>query len=334
LESKVALPFSRGQVSEPAPGQGGAELVFGALELFSQTLGEVRLDPLQLDAALRLIVESGEPIVCTGVGKSGFIMAKMVASLNSLGIRAVYLNPTDALHGDLGVVTASSVVLLMSNSGTTAELVKLVPALRARGCHLIAVVGNRESALARASEVILAYGSVREVDEHGLAPTTSTVVQLAIADAVASAASRLRGFATNDFFANHPAGALGKRFLPVESMMRSGDRLPVVPRASPVTEALTTMTSKSIGCVCIVDDEGRLVGVLTDGDVRRAISRRIDLYEASVDDLMQKEPQVAMIGDRIDALVQDGNFLGRHFIVPVIDGAQVLRGVLVSIDLL
>lgn len=314
--------------------QAGVTLVFEALQLFSDTLSRIHIDRLQLAASLRWIVESRDPIVCTGVGKSGFIGAKMAASLNSLGIRAVYLNPTDALHGDLGIVASGSVVLLISNSGNTSELLRLIPALRARSCRMIAVVGDSESRLAKSCNVVLAYGATTEVDEHGLAPTTSTVVQLAIADALASAASRLKGYRETDFHSNHPAGSLGKRLMKVEDLMRYGNRLPIVDESSKITDALIAMTSKGIGCVCIIDSKGRLEGLLTDGDIRRAIVQRIDLYSSFVGNLMQRSPQVALIGDRVENLLHQDGFLGRHFTIPVLDPDRHLKGVLVSIDLI
>ena len=163
------------------------------------TLSRIDLDEVQLHGALNLIRFSVLPVVCSGVGKSGFIAAKMVATLNSL-VKAVYLNPTDALHGDLGVVEDKSVVVLISNSGTTAELIKLLPSLQARKCQIISLVSNNESPLAEGSKHVIAYGAIREVDEHGLAPTTSTVVQLALVDALAAAVSRSRHFAKTDFF--------------------------------------------------------------------------------------------------------------------------------------
>ena len=192
--------------------------VRNGLNHFADTLARIELDETELRGALDLIIFTESPVICSGVGKSGFIAAKLVATLNSLGIRAAYLNPTDALHGDLGVVADGSVVILISNSGSTTELRNVVPSLQARECAIISIVSSGTSPLAKLATHVLNYGSVKEVDEHGLAPTTSTVVQMAMADMLAAAVSRARRFKPNDFYRNHPAGALGKRLMKVDAL--------------------------------------------------------------------------------------------------------------------
>ena len=314
--------------------ENAAAFAVRSLHHISEALRALDLDHVALEQTITAISETQQPVVCSGVGKSGFIAAKFAATLNSLAIRAFHLNPTDALHGDMGFVADGSVVILMSNSGTTAELRNLLPALQARNCLITSVVSDRESPLARAATYTIAYGGLREVDEHGLAPTTSTVVQLALADVLAAAASRRCRFPASDFYRNHPAGALGKRFLKVDLLMRTDDQLPVVDVGSSLTEALETMTQKYVGCACVVESDGRLVGLITDGDIRRALARRVDIYSASVLDIMERQPQIAYIGERVEKLMQKNEFLGRHFSVPVVDDEHVLRGILVSIDLI
>lgn len=310
------------------------DFVRNGLAHFARTLEGITLDETELSGALRLLIDTAHPVVCSGVGKSGFIAAKLVATLNSLGVRATYLNPTDALHGDMGFVADGSIVILISNSGTTAELKNLVPSLQARACKIISIVSNPDSALARSATHTIAYGAVQEADEHGLAPTTSTVVQLALSDILAAAVSRARAFHPNDFYRNHPAGALGKRLMKVEALMRTGEQLPVVSPDTPLLQVLASITRKHIGCTCVTDPEGRLCGLVTDGDIRRALERRVDVHSGRATDVMSPNPQIAQMGEMVEKLMQKNDFLGRHFTVPVVDDAHILRGVLVSIDLI
>lgn len=304
------------------------------LRQFAEALQTIELDDEVLAGAIAMMTETSLPVVCSGVGKSGFIAAKLVATLNSLGIRATYLNPTDALHGDVGFVDDGSVVILISNSGATSELTNLVPSLQARTCKIISIVSNPASPLGKAANYVIAYGKVREADEHGLAPTTSTVVQLALADVLAATVSRNRGFRPNDFYRNHPSGALGKRLMTVDALMRSGDRLPVVGSNSPLVDVLSEITSKHIGCTCVTDSAGKLVGLITDGDIRRALAQRVDVYTGSASEIMQRKPQVAHLGGVVEQLMQRDDYLGRHFTVPVVDDSNHLHGILVSIDLI
>lgn len=301
---------------------------------FAKTLESISLDDAELSGALEKLVSTELPVVCSGVGKSGFIAAKLVATLNSLGIRANFLNPTDALHGDLGMVADGSVVVLLSNSGTTAELCNLIPSLQARGCSLIAVVSNENNALARAATYVLNYGAVTEADELGLAPTTSTVVQLALVDSIAVATSRARKFKRDDFFRNHPSGALGKRMMKARALMRQGENLPIVLADSPLEEALAMISAKRIGCTCVVDDAGRLVGLITDGDIRRALKSKIDIYSSKAADVMHGQAQTARLDEYVEDLMKADEYFGRHFTVPVLNDQQILCGILVSIDLI
>lgn len=332
----------RGPITADATNAGGAQLsdtllareVLDALQRIAQAIGGLNPDQAALAQTVRTLAAASEPVICTGVGKSGFIMAKMAATLNSLGIRAVHLNPTDALHGDLGIVAPGAVVVLMSNSGSTAELLQLLPTLKARGCTLIAILGRADSPLGREAAVMLDHGPVAEIDANGLAPTASTVVQLALADALAAAASRHRGFTAEDFHANHPAGLLGRLFLRVEAVMRPRARVPAVAAGDPVTAAMAEMTTHGLGCAAVVDDGDVLLGLLTDGDIRRAIARRVDLYAARVSELMQPDPVVVCTQERVQRLLQPDGAFSRHPILPVLDGARRLRGMLVATDLI
>lgn len=321
-------------ISLEAAHAASGEQVRMALRIMSGAIAEVNPDPVALARSVEALATARDPVICTGVGKSGFIMAKMTATLNSLGIRAVYLNPTDALHGDLGIVVPGSVVVVMSNGGNTDELRRLIPTLKSRHCTVIAIVGRADSAIGREASIVVDYGKVTEIDANGLAPTTSTVVQLAVVDALAASASRRRGFTADDFYANHPAGLLGKRFMPVEALMRGRDRVPSVTADCPLTEVMTAMTTHRIGCAAVVNDDGILVGLVTDGDIRRAIVQRVDLYASCAHDIIQFNPQVAIEGDLLQSLVEADGFFGKHFTVPVLDADRRFIGILVSIDLI
>lgn len=311
-----------------------AEFFREGLAHFSSTLSNISLDETALRGALHALTSTELPVICSGVGKSGFIAAKLVATFNSLGVRAAYLNPTDALHGDLGVVADRSIVILISNSGNTIELRNLVPSLNARECQIISLVSSSSSFLAKAATYVLDYGAVTEVDEYSLAPTTSTVVQLAMADILAAAVSRARGFEPSDFYRNHPAGALGKRLMKVETLMRKGDAVPRVAADSTLIEVLGVITAKHVGCTCVTNEEGRLVGFITDGDIRRELENRIDIYASTAASIMQIKPKTARLGDYVEKMMKKHDYLGRHFTVPVVDDNEVLQGLLVSIDLI
>ena len=311
-----------------------ASFVRKGLALFGNSLARIDLDETALQGALDLMTSTELPVVCSGVGKSGFIAAKLVATLNSLGVRAAYLNPTDALHGDLGAVADKSVVILISNSGRTTELRNLIPSLQSRECKIISLVSSGSSPLAKVATHVLSYGAVDEVDEHGLAPTTSTVVQLAMADALAAAVSRARRFKPNDFYRNHPAGALGKRLMKVDALMRRGDHVPKVTAESTMIETLGAITAKHVGCTCVIDAGGRLVGLITDGDIRRELEKRVDIYATTASEIMQTQPQTAQLGDYVEQMLKKHEYLDRHFTVPVIDTDRTLYGLLVSIDLI
>lgn len=311
-----------------------AKSIQNSLAHFAETLASIPLDEKELSGTIKKLAATQLPVICSGVGKSGFIAAKLAATLNSLDIQATFLNPTDALHGDLGIVADGSIVILISNSGTTLELRNLAPSLQDRNCQVISIVSDEQSPLAKSANHVLNYGKVSEVDEFGLAPTTSTVVQLAIVDALAAEASRARNFQKNDFFRNHPSGALGKRMMKVEALMRQGESLPVVVADSPLEETLATISAKRMGCACVVDEAGRLVGLITDGDIRHALENRIDIYSSKAADVMQAQPQTARLGEYVEDLMQADEYLGRHFTVPILDSQHVLCGVLVSIDLI
>jgi len=240
-----------------------------------------------LTAACQLILECKGRVVVTGMGKSGHIGNKIAATLASTGTPAFFVHPGEASHGDLGMITGDDVVLAMSNSGTTPEVLTIIPLIKRLGAKLIGMTGNPESALAKLSEVHLDAGVREEACPLDLAPTASTTVALVLGDALAMALLDARGFSAEDFAFSHPGGALGKRLLlRIADIMHSGREIPKVARATPVREALLEMSAKGFGMTTIVDDGGQLLGVFTDGDLRRALDHGTDLQTTAIGDCM------------------------------------------------
>lgn len=236
-------------------------------------------------------------IVVTGMGKSGHIGSKIAATLASTGSPAFFVHPGEASHGDLGMITRDDVVLAMSNSGETAELLTIVPLIKRLGVPLIAMTGNPRSTLGREADVHLDVGVAKEACPLGLAPTSSTTATLAMGDALAVAMLETRGFTQDDFAMSHPGGALGRRLLlRVADVMHGGDAVPKVAPGVTVTAALDEMTAKGLGMTAVVDDDGRIVGVFTDGDLRRALDRDVDLRVATIDELMSRTPRTTTPG--------------------------------------
>ncbi|MCB1461079.1 MAG: KpsF/GutQ family sugar-phosphate isomerase [Nitratireductor sp.] len=228
-------------------------------------------------------------IIVTGMGKSGHIGTKIAATLASTGTPAFFVHPAEANHGDLGMIASDDVVLAMSWSGESAELKGIVSYSRRFKIPLVAFTSNAASSLGREADICLELPRVQEACPHGLAPTTSTIMQLALGDALAIALLERRGFSATDFHVFHPGGSLGASLTHVSQIMHSGDSLPLVVEGTAVTEAVVTMSDKGFGCVAVADQSGRLVGVVTDGDLRRNIAR--DLASLKVDDIMSRTPK-------------------------------------------
>ena len=208
-------------------------------------------------------------VIVTGMGKSGHIGMKVAGTLSSTGTPASFVHPSEASHGDLGMITRDDVILAFSWSGETVELGNLVSYSRRFAVPLIAITSNGESTLAKAAEVVLAIPQSKEACPHGLAPTTSTMMQLALGDCLAIALLESKGFTARDFKVLHPGGQLGARLKLVGDLMHKGDRLPLTPSDMPMAEAIVVMTEKAFGCLGVVDSDGRLAGIITDGDLRR-----------------------------------------------------------------
>lgn len=231
-------------------------------------------------------------VVVSGMGKSGHIGGKIAATLASTGTPAFFMHPAEASHGDLGMITADDVVIALSNSGESAELVAIVPLIKRRGARLIAMTGRPGSTLAREADIHLDAGVAQEACPHNLAPTASTTAALALGDALAVAALYARGFTAEDFARTHPGGALGRKLLVrVDDLMHRDAALPVVRTGTLFKAALLEMTRKGLGMTAIVDAEEHLVGIFTDGDLRRCLDKGLDLATACIDEVMNPTPK-------------------------------------------
>jgi arabinose-5-phosphate isomerase len=230
-------------------------------------------------------------VIVSGMGKSGHIARKIAATFASTGTPAHFVHPAEASHGDLGMIVPGDAVLALSNSGETAELADLIDHATRFGIPLLAITGRAGSALARAADVALILPASAEACPMGLAPTTSTTMQLALGDALAVALLNRRGFTHSDFHAFHPGGRLGARLHRVGDLMHTGDALPVTHAALPMPDALLLMTGKGFGCLCVVDAAGALAGIVTDGDLRRAMAP--DLLDRHVGEIMNTHPLTA-----------------------------------------
>ena len=255
-----------------------------------------RLDPLAVERVVDLLASCMGKVVILGVGKSGIIGQKIAATMTSAGTAALYLHPSDALHGGLGIVQPNDVVIVLSNSGETDEIVAMLPYLKNREVAIVAIVGNLNSTLARRADVVLDASVDKEACPLNLAPTTSTTVALAIGDALAMTVMKVKGLTSDDFAVNHPAGRLGKRLtLRVGDLMHRDSENPTIATGSSWVEVVRAISKGGLGAVCVVDDAGRLAGVITDGDLRRAIEQTSheSLAKLTGDEFMTCKPVVA-----------------------------------------
>jgi arabinose-5-phosphate isomerase len=296
-----------------------------------------RLQPEQIKRAVEILAGCVGKVVLTGIGKSGFIARKIAATLTSTGTRAVFLHASDALHGDLGILDKSDVVLLVSNSGETDEVIAMLPYLKHRTVPLISIVGNLTSTLASYSDVVLDASVDKETCPFDLAPTASTTVALAIGDALALTVMQIKGLTLEDFALNHPAGRLGKRLsLKVSDLMHSGNRNPMVSPATSWLEVVSSITRGGLGAVNVVSDGHLLGGIITDGDLRRAVqnSNPAELMNLSAELFMTRNP-VTVSPDELayTALQLMENRPSQISVLPVIDSGQRCVGLLRLHDL-
>lgn len=294
-----------------------------------------RLDE-RFERAVQMVLSCKGRVVTTGMGKSGAIARKVSATFASTGTPAFFLHPAEGVHGDLGMVTGEDVVLALSTSGETDELLAILPALKRIGVQLIAMVGRTESTLAKAADVVLDVSVEREACPYNLAPTASTTAMLAMGDALAITVMQERRFTPEDFAVFHPAGTLGRRLLlRVHDVMRTGDSVAVVHQARPLREVLFAITRANAGAACIVNDEGVLAGIITDGDIRRHLLRDVANLDRPAEELMTRTPYVVRGNPlAIEALHLFESLPVKIGEMPVLDDSGKPVGMLMLKDLL
>jgi arabinose-5-phosphate isomerase len=335
MKAEINMPVSEAMESGPDPFQDVLDIAREVLQIEAEGILHLmeRLDQ-SFVAAVQWIFEAKGRVIVTGIGKSGIVGRKIVATLSSTGTPALFLHPVEAMHGDLGMVRNEDVVLALSNSGETDELNIILPSLRNIGTRIISFVGNVHSTLARYSDLVVYSGVPREACPLGLAPTASTTAMLAMGDALAVALIRKRNFQVQDFRRNHPGGHLGERLqVPIRDLMRRGDDIPKVGIDTSVLEAVEEMQHKGLGATLVVGPEGRLKGIFTDGDLRRAMRRFADLGGKKMGDVMSRGCRTI----RVDHSVADGLEMMEHYLItvlPVVDADERLQGILHLHDLL
>ncbi|MDP2266150.1 MAG: KpsF/GutQ family sugar-phosphate isomerase [Thiobacillus sp.] len=292
-----------------------------------------RLD-LQFADAVHLILACTGRVVVSGMGKSGHIGCKIAATLASTGTPAFFMHPGEASHGDLGMIAHDDVVLALSNSGESNEIVSIIPLIKRRGAKFIAMTGNPSSTMARVADVHLNAAVDKEACPLNLAPTASTTAALALGDALAVALLDARGFSADDFARTHPGGSLGRRLLiHVRDVMHTGKALPQIGHDASLKTALLEMTEKGLGMTAVVDATGKVAGVFTDGDLRRALEHALDLQQARVVDLMTRHPKTIHADELAVAAVEKMETLKINGLL-VVDESNTLVGALNMHDLL
>ncbi len=308
--------------------------VVDLLRLESEAIAQTarRLNRSEVEQAVKLLAACQGKVVLVGVGKSGIIAQKIAATMTSTGTAAVYLHPSDALHGGLGIVTSEDIIVALSNSGETDEVISMLPYLKRRHVPIVAVVGSLRSTLARRADVVLDASVDQEACPLNLAPTTSTTVALAIGDALAMTLMQVKGLTPDDFALNHPAGQLGKRLtLKVADLMHSGRDNPRIEAHAPWLEVVAAISRGGLGAVNVVDSAGHLLGIITDGDLRRSLQRvgHADLETLRGEAIMTHNPAVASP----DLLAYDALRLmedrpSQISVLPVVDEQQLCVGLI------
>jgi arabinose-5-phosphate isomerase len=300
----------------------------------------VRVLEAEADAIRNLVTRLGEPflravdlaaacsgkIAVTGLGKSGIICKKIAATLSSTGSPAIFLHAADALHGDCGLLARQDMVLAVSKSGETAEIIQLLNVAKRMGLPVVAMAGDRDSTLAQYADVCLDVSVAEEACPFGLAPTTSTAAALAMGDALAMALMERKGFDRDDFATLHPAGSIGKKLLRVGELMHRGEAIPRVQESTPMAEVIYEMTRKSLGMTTVTDKKGVLIGVISDGDLRRMLQKLEDPLKLSAGQVMNKEPKTILEGELATAALLKMEEMKITSLV-VVDADRVVIGV-------
>jgi arabinose-5-phosphate isomerase len=308
--------------------------VQGFLRLESEAIAQTasRLEQDQIERVVQLLAGCKGKIVILGVGKSGIIAQKIAATMTSTGTAALYLHPSDALHGGIGIISADDVVMILSNSGETDEIIEMLPYLKRRQVPLIALVGNLNSTLARRADAVIDGSVDQEACPLNLAPTTSTTVALALGDSLALTLMQVKGLTPDDFAINHPAGQLGKRLtMTVADLMHSGSDNPTVTAGAVWMDIVKGISVGGLGAVNVVDDSGRLAGIITDGDLRRAIQRlnHETLANLKCEEIMTTNPTVAspqLLAYDALRLMEDRP--SQISVLPVVDDKRVCVGLI------
>lgn len=309
-----------------------------AREIFRAEVSAIEATGLVLDKKFEEVVEkivtcSGR-VVITGMGKSGIIGRKIAATLSSTGTPSFFLHPAEAVHGDLGMIDREDIVLAISNSGKTEEVLRILPSIRQIGAKLIVITGNQRSPMAAAAEIVLQLKVENEADSFGLIPTSSAAALLVLGDALALSVLERKGFQKKDYAFFHPGGELGRRLqLKVDEVMRSGKEMPVVKRGTLLSQTLEIISAGDLGMVVIVDPSGFLDGVLTDGDLRRFLIKNPSIKNVRVDDLMTRNPKTVPAGSLTATAVAEMEKYEIMFLVVIDDkkkpvGVVHLHGVL------
>ncbi len=320
---------------QPVSPQHLLELARQVLDIEAEALHALsaRLD-LGFADAVHVILACKGRVVVSGMGKSGHVGCKIAATLASTGTPAFFMHPGEASHGDLGMIAHDDVVLALSNSGESNEIVSIIPLIKRRGAKLIAMTGNPGSTMAREADVHLNAAVDKEACPLNLAPTASTTAALALGDALAVALLDARGFSADDFARTHPGGSLGRRLLVhVRDIMHTGEALPQIDHTASLKLALLEMTEKGLGMTAVVDAHGKVAGVFTDGDLRRALEHALDLQQARVIDLMTRNPKTIHADELAVAAVEKMETLKINGLL-VVDDTHSLVGALNMHDLL
>jgi arabinose-5-phosphate isomerase len=285
-------------VSAPSPGDDLLKLARHVLEVEAEAVRALveRLDGGFL-RAVELVERCRGRVVVTGMGKSGLVGRKLAATLAATGTPALFLHPAEGVHGDLGMLARGDVVVALSNSGETDEILALVPAIKRLGVPLLVLTGRPGSRIARYGDVVLDVSVREEACPMNLTPTSSAAAALALGDALAIAVLHRRGIGPEDVARLHPGGTIGRRLVPVADLMHRGAEIPVVPAAAPLARVIREMSAKRLGCTAVVDADGRLAGIVTDGDLRRAVERGRGALPATAGDLMTPRPKTVGRGE-------------------------------------
>jgi len=308
--------------------------VLGFLRLESEAIAQTanRLQEKEVARVVELLAGCKGKIVIVGVGKSGIIAQKIAATMTSTGSAALHLHPSDALHGGIGIINSTDVVIILSNSGETNEIIELLPSLKRRQVPIIALVGNLNSSVAAQADAVIDASVDHEACPLNLAPTTSTTVALALGDALAMTLMQVKGLTSDDFAINHPAGQLGKRLtLTVGDLMHSGKNNPTIKADAEWMDIVKGITNGGLGAVNVIDEAGRLTGIITDGDLRRAIqqSSSSSLADLKCEEIMTRDPAVAdpcLLA--YDALRLMENRPSQISVLPVVNGERVCVGLI------